>query len=131
VDETAAVAIAFRLAHRAPPQPLSQDLLDRMVSQMGGTVTSVRIDDVHEHILLSHVYVKQGHKRLGFDAKPSDAVSMALAGNARIWATKQVVSQAGISKHEIDDLRDKGGLGVGGSAPAAPTPSKKSNEVSL
>ena len=115
VDDAAAVAIAFRLAHRSGPEPLSQDLLDRMVAQLGGTVTSVRIDDVHEHLFLSHVFLRQGRKRFGLDAKPSDAVSMALAGRARIWATRTVVNESGISRQEINALKNETAWGVGGS----------------
>ena len=45
VDEAAAMAIAFRLAHVEPPHPLAQDLLDDVVEELGGQVTEVRIDD--------------------------------------------------------------------------------------
>jgi bifunctional DNase/RNase len=131
VDESAALAIAFRLAHRTPPQPLSQDLLDNVLSRLGGQVTGVRIDDIHEHMLTTHVFIRQGTKNLGFDCRPSDGVAMALTRGARIFATKEVMAQAGITKKEIDHLRDRPpgsldphGPGVGGSGPG-PAPGEE------
>jgi bifunctional DNase/RNase len=131
VDEGAALSIAFRLAHRTPPQPLSLDLLDSVLSRLGGEVTGVRIDDVHEHLLITHVFVRQGGRNLGFICRPSDAVALALKSRAKIFATKKVMAQAGITKKEIDQLGhgglgmpgDEHGPGVGGSGPL---PSPKS-----
>jgi bifunctional DNase/RNase len=118
VDEGAAVAIAFRLAHRDPPHPLSQDLLASVVQQMGGRVTEVRIDDLHDDIYTGRLFIQQGERRLTIDARPSDSIALALRGEARILVTRKVLSEAGIAREEIDSLRGGGGPGVGGSGPA-------------
>jgi uncharacterized protein len=115
VDEGAAVAIAFRLAHRDPPHPLSQDLLASVVQQMGGRVTEVRIDDLRNDIYTGRVFIQQGGKQLSIDARPSDSIALALRGEARILVTRKVLSEAGIDKEEIDSLRGGDGPGVGGS----------------
>jgi bifunctional DNase/RNase len=82
VEEAEAVAIAFRLAHRLAPQPLSEDLLDRMLSALGGAVTEVRIDDVEEHVFQSRIFVSQGKRKLEFAAKTSDSIAMALSSRS-------------------------------------------------
>ena len=117
VDEGAAVAIAFRLAHRDPPHPLSQDLLASVVQQMGGRVTEVRIDDLHDDIYTGRLFIQQGERRLTIAARPSDSIALALRGEARILVTRKVLSEAGIAREEIDSLRGGGGPGVGGSGP--------------
>ena len=86
VDESSAVAIAFRLAHRESPHPLAQDLLDVVVEKMGGTVTEVRIDDVKEDVFHGRVFISQGEKKLELDARPSDSIAMALTRGAKIFA---------------------------------------------
>jgi bifunctional DNase/RNase len=119
VTEEAAVSIAFRLAHQDSPHPLAADLLDDVVSIMGGQVTEVRIDDVRDDIYTSHVVIRQGGTDHKLSARPSDAIAMALTGKAKIFCAEQVLSQAGISRREIDALREQMGVG-GGSPPGGP-----------
>jgi bifunctional DNase/RNase len=129
VDQPAAVAIAFRLAHRAPPHALSQDLLDNMVGQLGGKVTEVRINDTHDDSTKSRIFITQGQKKIGVDSRASDAVAMALTGGAHIYVSKQLLAKDGITKKEIDDMRKQMGMGVGGSGESgtsAPPPSHES-----
>ena len=118
VDEGAAVAIAFRLAHRDPPHPLSQDLLSDVVQELGGKVTEVRIDDLRDDVYTGRLVIQQGPRRLSIVARPSDSIALALRGKARILVTRKVLTEAGIDRGEIDSLRQ--GPGVGGSGPAAP-----------
>lgn len=137
VDEAAAVAIAFRLAHLEPPQPLAQDLLDDVVSQLGASVTEVRIDDLRGDIYTGRVFLQQGKKNLELDARPADSIAMALDGNARIRVTRKVLTQAGISREDIEQLHEQA-PGVGGSgvpeepAEQAPiSPRARPKEISL
>jgi bifunctional DNase/RNase len=135
VDEAAAVAIAFRLAHLEPPQPLAQDLLDDVVSKLGAHVTEVRIDDLRGDIYTGRVFLQQGKKNLELDARPADSIAMALDGKARIRVTRKVLTQAGINREDIESLHEQG-PGVGGSGPMEPeempfTPPAKGKEISL
>ncbi|MCY1078630.1 bifunctional nuclease family protein [Archangium lansingense] len=114
VDESAAVAIAFRLAHLRPPQPLSQDLLGSVVTELGAKVTEVRIDDLRDDIYTGRIFLEQGKRKVTLDARPSDSIAMALDGEARIMVTRKVLDEAGITREEIDSLRESG-PGVGGS----------------
>jgi len=124
VDETAAVAIAFRLAGRPTPHPLAHDLLDRIVPSLGGRLTEVRIDGLRDHIYSSHVVIKQADRELVIEARPSDAVSMALAAKAPVFATRQVIADGGITRAEIDAYGKPppAASGQGGSGPPEPQP---------
>ncbi|WP_223632807.1 bifunctional nuclease family protein [Corallococcus sp. EGB] len=115
VDEGAAVSIAFRLAERPPPQPLSQDLLDDVVSKLGGKVTEVRIDDLRDNVYSGRVFLQQGKKEMALDARPSDSIAMAMHSQARIRVTRKVLAKAGITREEIESLKKQQDLGVGGS----------------
>ncbi len=121
VDESAAVAIAFRLAHMDSPQPLAQDLLDDVVSKLGAKVTEVRIDDLRGDIYTGRVFLEQGKKKLELDARPADSIAMALDGSARIRVTRKVLAMAGISRDDIDSMHPSG-PGVGGSGPGVGEP---------
>ncbi len=140
VDETAAVAIAFRLMGRPTPHPLAHDLLDRLIPSLGGRLTEVRIDGLKDHVYQSHVFIQQADRKLVIEARPSDAVSMALAARVPVYTTRQVMAEGGISRAEIDAYgRDSsapapgiGGSGNAGTAPGedarapGPPPAKKS-----
>lgn len=117
VDEAAAVSIAFRLAQRAPPHPLAQDLLDAVVSGMGGRVTEVRIDSLEDDIFVGRIVIRHDDQDLALAARPSDSIAMALKGGAPILANRQVLDQAGITEQEIDALiqQRESAPGVGGS----------------
>jgi uncharacterized protein len=131
VDEGAAVAIAFRLAHRTAPHPQAQDLTDSMMTQLGGELTEVRIDRVDDAVFTGKVLVTQGARRLQLPARPSDSIALALAHGVKIFASRQVLSNAGISQADIEHLKKKlprhhqdrdlgrGGSGEGGKEPEA------------
>jgi hypothetical protein len=101
VTEEAAIAIAFRLAHRQTPHPLAADLADRIVSRLGGEVLEVRIEDIQDHIFYGRVFLRQGSRRVAIDARPSDAIALALSGGARIFATQRVMAQGGVTREQI------------------------------
>ncbi len=125
VDETAAVAIAFRLMGRPTPHPLAHDLLDRIVPTLGGKLTEVRIDGLKDHFYSSHVFIQQANRQLVIEARPSDAVAMALAAKVPVYTTRQVMAEGGITRAEIDALGNEPadpGPGVGGSGSAETTP---------
>lgn len=115
VDETAAVAIAFRLAHRSAPHPLAQDLLDQMLEKLGGRLTEVRIDQIDDTIFRGKVIITQGQKTMSLEARPSDSIAMALSCGAKIFASRGVLEEAGLTSEDVERLRQ--GPGVGGSGP--------------
>ncbi|HEY3588427.1 MAG TPA: bifunctional nuclease family protein [Myxococcaceae bacterium] len=129
VDETAAVAIAFRLMGKPTPHPLAHDLLDRIVPSLGGRLTEVRIDGLKDHVYQSHVVIQQANRQLVIEARPSDAVSMALAAKVPVYTTRQVMAEGGITRAEIDALGKEPadpapGVGGSGNAGSAPAPSR-------
>lgn len=131
VDEAAAVSIAFRLAQRAPPHPLAQDLLDAVVSGMGGKVTEVRIDDLVEDIFVGRIVIRQGERDLALSARPSDSIAMAIKGGAPILAHRKVLDQAGIDEAEVESLlqrQKEPGVGGSGAMPfTLPSPDEESS----
>jgi len=126
VDEGAAIAIAYRLAHRTSPYPQAQDLLDSMLTQLGGRLTEVRIDSAEGAGFTGQVLITQGKKRLELRARPSDSIALALAHGGKIFASRRVLSSAGLTQEEIDLLKRQPfhppteEPGTGGSGPPPP-----------
>jgi uncharacterized protein len=131
VDEPAAVAIAFRLAHREAPHALSEDLLDSVIGKMGGKVVQVRIGAIQNHLNLSTVTIRQGEKMVKVAARASDSIAMALSSGAKIFATAELVEEVGITKEEIDELKSQMGVGGSGDLFHSPEPAPADPRFSL
>jgi hypothetical protein len=60
---------------------------------------------VEDAVFTGQMLVTQGEKHLQIPARPSDSIALALAHGVKIFASRQVLTRAGISQAEIDRLR--------------------------
>lgn len=112
-----ALSIHGRLEHRATTRPLTHDLLDEMLKRLGGEVVRVQIDDLRDDIFVAQVFVKSSGKVISFDARPSDAVALALGSRAPIFVARPVVDRAAIHPEDLTAPADE--------EPAGPTPANQ------
>ena len=73
------LAIDRRMKGVALPRPLTHDLLEQVIEQMGGIIQKVVISDLHEHTFFATIHIKQGDNMIEIDSRPSDAMAL-LAG---------------------------------------------------
>jgi len=93
----AAEGNAIRLAmDDAPtPRPMSHDLLRSMMEHLSLAVSRVVVTDVKNNTYFASVYLtSQGTERT-VDARPSDAIALALRTNSPIFVTANVLQQRG------------------------------------
>ncbi|GAA0219444.1 bifunctional nuclease family protein [Halobaculum roseum] len=87
-------------------RPLTHDLLVEMVTEFGGAVDSVRIDDIVEGTfygkLTAERYVDGEPDRFVFDARPSDAIAIAARLECPIRVSDEVVDAAGQPPESVD-----------------------------
>ncbi|MFC6836728.1 bifunctional nuclease family protein [Halomarina ordinaria] len=80
-------------------RPLTHDLLVEMVMELGGAVDRVRIDDLADATFYAKIDAEQyrdGERRdLSFDARPSDAIALALRLECPIEISDAVIDRAG------------------------------------
>jgi uncharacterized protein len=117
VGRAEATAIELALRKAVPPRPLTHDLLDRAIGELGGKVVRVEIDGLRESVFLAKVRLAQGHRRLALDARPSDSVALALRTRSPIYASRKVIDAAAGSR---PDLQKKGKRGQGAETRPAP-----------
>jgi bifunctional DNase/RNase len=109
---TADQARAIQLALSGEPfeRPLTHDLLVEMVTEFGGAVDGVRIDDLADGTFYAKIdaerYEDGQPDRFVFDARPSDAIALAVRVDCPVVVTDEVLDAAGRpeSSMEIDDL---------------------------
>jgi bifunctional DNase/RNase len=79
-----ASAIALHLSGLDVGRPLTHDLLASAVRQLGGRVERILVSGLQGSTYLATVYVERAGSLLELDARPSDAVALALRTGARI-----------------------------------------------
>ncbi|MFO0565467.1 MAG: bifunctional nuclease family protein [Polyangiaceae bacterium] len=96
VGATEALSIDLRLKKKAYGRPLTHDLYDSSVAKLGGRVESVRVDKVESNVFYGTLILTRGGDRFELDARPSDAIAIALGNNVPIHVARKVIDHAAI-----------------------------------
>lgn len=92
-----ATAIAFAQQGITPGRPLTHDLLRNTIEAMGGTVTAVHITAMREGIFFANLLIRDASaKGYSVDARPSDAIALALRTTSNILVSSDLLDEAGI-----------------------------------
>jgi bifunctional DNase/RNase len=93
-------------------RPLTHDLFVEMVAEFGGAIDRVRIDGLAEGTFLAKLDAEQytnGERRTAtFDARPSDAIAVALRVDCPILVDEDVLDRAGRSPEGFDIRQEPG-----------------------
>jgi bifunctional DNase/RNase len=96
-----AQAIAIEMEKITPTRPLTHDLFKSFSKSFDFSVEEIHISDISEGVFYSKIICTDGIRQKNIDARPSDAIAIALRFNAAIYTTESVLNEAGIS---ADDL---------------------------
>jgi len=97
-----AAAIAMELQKAKPPRPMTHDLLLDAVTKMGGTIEKVSIVDVKEGTFYAAIEAEKEGKKITLDARPSDAIALAVRAQVPIFVSEVVMMQAKLVNAEKD-----------------------------
>ncbi len=87
-------AVALQLENSAPARPMTHDLLRHVIEALGATVTEVHVTDVRDGTFHALVYLQSGGDLLAIDARPSDALALALRTRAPVFVAEHVLTDA-------------------------------------
>jgi S1-C subfamily serine protease len=73
------------------PRPLTHVLLHNILADLNVQIARVIITDMQDDTFYASILLRQGNKTLTIDARPSDAIALALHGNAPVFATKKLL----------------------------------------
>ena len=97
-----AMAILSHLHGIPYPRPKTHDVLATVVSELGGRVTHVSITTMAENVYQAFItIVAEGHKTVDIDARPSDAVALALRMGAPIYVAEELLQQHGVPGDQV------------------------------
>ena len=101
-----AYSIAMELQGTASPRPLTHDLLKTVIAELGGTLTSVIINDLTDDIFYARLVLDADGRHVEIDSRPSDAIALAVRLKAPIYVAESVMDQAGVTVREGVDLEE-------------------------
>ena len=87
-------AIALRVEEIETPRPMTHDLLQAAIAEVGATVEKVLISDLQENTFYALIYLRQNGEELTLDSRPSDAIALALRADAPIFVLPKVLESA-------------------------------------
>lgn len=101
VGPSEALSIHLRLERRRYERPLTHDLMDVMMRELGGTLVQVRIDDLRSQVYVATLYIEQDDKTVKMDSRASDAIALALGAQIPIYFADTVVEAGSIPWEEF------------------------------
>ena len=93
VGATEGHAIKLALDTTMTPRPLSHDLIKSFIEHLSVTVRRVVIGDVKNSTYYATVYLENHGVERTVDARPSDAISLALRTHAPVYITQDVLTR--------------------------------------
>jgi uncharacterized protein len=110
IGETESYAIASELQGAHYERPLTHDLLYTIVGRLGAEVTEIVINNLEGDVFYALITLQQGGTTLQIDARPSDAIALAVRASAPIYVEEDVLAQAAVTVSATPEEEDK--LGV-------------------
>jgi hypothetical protein len=91
VGKPEASSISFALEDVTTPRPMTHDLMKAVLDVVGAKVISVVISDLKENTYYAKVHLSYEDSEYVIDARPSDAIALALRTKAPIFANEEVI----------------------------------------
>lgn len=96
IGSSEAQAIALELENIKPPRPMTHDLLKNVILNFDSTLREVIISDLTEGTFYARMVFERGDQLYEVDARPSDAIALAVRFGCSIYTNEQVLNEAGI-----------------------------------
>ena len=88
-------AIALEIEQVPTPRPMTHDLIKNIVEGVRATVTRVVVNDLKDRTFYATIFLSLQGQEVRIDARPSDAIAVALRAKAPIYVTLDVIERAG------------------------------------
>ena len=89
-------AIAVKLQGKELPRPMTHDLMDAMIRDLGAKVAEVVISGLEKETFMARIVLERNGTTIECDCRPSDAVALAVRDGATIQIEEEVLDRAGI-----------------------------------
>src|SRR5256885_9209293 len=104
-----AQAIATKISGNPLGRPLTHDLMAAAFGDLGVSVKRIVVTRLADQVFYARLYVKQNGRDLDFDARPSDAIALAVRMECPIFVATDVLDRAGVIPGKEEDEQSAGG----------------------
>jgi hypothetical protein len=87
-------AIAIEIEKMAAPRPMTHDLTRNLIHHLNARLERVVISELKDDTFFAVLWLRQGDERMAMDARPSDAIALALRADCPIYVSEQVMQTA-------------------------------------
>lgn len=103
VGPVEAMAISSALEGVTPPRPLTHDLLTSVVEALGAKVVRVVVTELKDNVFYADLVLDVAGKETVVSSRPSDAIALSVRTGAPLFASPEVLEEAGIEIREEDE----------------------------
>ncbi len=99
-------AIALQMENITTPRPMTHDLLRNLISDLNGHVDRVVVSELKDNTFYAIIYLTVLGERVAVDARPSDAIALALRTRSPILVEESVIDSArtvDFASERVDD----------------------------
>ena len=87
-------AIALQIENIPTPRPMTHDLLRNIIQDLKASVQKIVVCDLQENTFYALIYLSRNGDTMAIDARPSDAIALALRTRAPIFVEDAVIDHA-------------------------------------
>ena len=98
-----ATAIAYALEGIVPQRPLTHDLLKTVSESLGASVARVVVTELRDSVYYADLVFARDGDEIHVSSRPSDAIALAARMGAPLFASVQVLEDAGIEIRDEDE----------------------------
>lgn len=91
------------------PRPMTYELINKIIKELGGEVEKITIDKLKDGIFYATIHLNQGKKKILIDSRPSDAINIAIRNKVKIFVEENVFKEM---KIDIKKEKKKEGLKI-------------------
>ena len=99
-----AQAIALEMEGIKPPRPLTHDLLKILIDNLGANVNEIIINELKDNTFFARIILELSGLTNEIDARPSDAIALAVRTFAPIFVSESVMSSAAFIPSDESDI---------------------------
>ncbi|MDQ6747397.1 MAG: bifunctional nuclease family protein [Candidatus Dormibacteraeota bacterium] len=90
-------AIALKITGITPERPITHDLMTNIFSEMGARITSIEVSSLASDVYFARIFLAIDGKSLDIDARPSDAIALAVRAEVPILVSDEVLERAAVT----------------------------------
>ncbi len=87
-------------------RPMTHDLITNIIDKVGYTLEKIEINDVEKETYYATLYLNKGDDSIEIDARPSDAIAIAMRADAPIYVTANVLMNGAVSTDSAKDQEE-------------------------